>query len=66
MGGRTGTNNDEKRKGRAMKEYVPIPDYNKPYPLKDDGYQIPDEYPNYWEELEDDHKRDEGFYDDKT
>ena len=49
-----------------MKEYVPIPDYNKPYPLTDDGYQIPDEYPNYWEELEDDHKRDEGFYDDKT
>lgn len=39
------------------------PDYYKPYPLSEDGSNLPSEYPNYQEELDDDRKREEGFYD---
>lgn len=43
--------------------YIPqVPDYNTP----PDNYQIPDEYPDYQQELEKDYEREHGEQDEQN
>ena len=56
MGGRAGDQGTEEREVWAMSySYIPqVPDYNTP----PSGYEVPDDYPDYQQELNQDYERE--------